>query len=253
LAGYRRDQDAYGHEIWDYFTKTRAWIAETVERSDGLVDPSETNPASYFASYKEWPGIEKRGIKYAKGSVLDVGCGPGRVAVYLQDQRKLEVVGIDNSPLALKVARQRGLKRSKRISFKNVSAELGRFDTIIMYRNNFGLFGSFARARTLLKKLYRMTTDDALVICESLNPYDTKDPDHLSYQRQNKARGRMGGQVRIRVRYRKYIGRWFDYLLVSPEEMKEIVKGTGWRFERLIQSKGSPLYVAILSKTSQKV
>jgi hypothetical protein len=80
-----------------------------------------------------------------------------------------------------------------------------------------------------------------------------KTPDHLSHQRQNEARGRMGGQVRIRVRYMRYIGRWFDYLLVSPEEMKEIVKDTGWSFEKLIQSKGSPLYVAILSKTSQKV
>ena len=40
---------------------------------------------------------------------------------------------------------------------------------------------------------------------------------------------------------------WFDYLLVSPREMRAIVAGTGWRVARLVRSRG-PLYVGVLEK-----
>ncbi len=48
----------------------------------------------------------------------------------------------------------------------------------------------------------------------------------------------MGGQVRIRVRYEKYVTPWFDYLLVSREEMSDILKGTGWKIERFLPPPG---------------
>jgi hypothetical protein len=40
---------------------------------------------------------------------------------------------------------------------------------------------------------------------------------------------------------------WFDYLLVSPREMRSIVAGTGWRVTRLFES-GGPVYVGMLEK-----
>ena len=57
----------------------------------------------------------------------------------------------------------------------------------------------------------------------------------------------MPGQLRIRVRVRGCIGRWFDYLIVSPDEMAEIAEGTGWTIARLIAD-GSSSYIAILRK-----
>ena len=57
----------------------------------------------------------------------------------------------------------------------------------------------------------------------------------------------MAGQIRMRVRFQRCIGRWFDYLFVSPKEMKEIVEGTGWRVSRIIRDRG-PSYVAILNR-----
>jgi len=45
----------------------------------------------------------------------------------------------------------------------------------------------------------------------------------------------------------KYVGRWFDYLMVSKEEMKEILKGTGWKVKKFIDSEDS-LYIAIIEK-----
>ena len=44
----------------------------------------------------------------------------------------------------------------------------------------------------------------------------------------------MSGQLRFRVRYASYCSPWFDYLMVSPDEMKGILEGTGWRVERVL-------------------
>ena len=239
--------DAFGHELWDYFKKRQG--REVIERDDGLIDPSEAAPGIYFAPFKDWPKVEKDGMAHVKGRVLDVGCGAGRVAIYLQRYRKLDVLGIDNSPLAIKVSKLRGLKKARLLAFEDIDFEPGSFDSVVMYGNNFGLFGSRRRAKQLLGRLLVMTSHDAAIVCESVNPYETDNPDHLRYQRRNRERKRMPGQVRIRARYRTYVGRWFDYLLVSPREMKAIAEATGWRLTQVLRERNSPLYVAVLTKT----
>lgn len=51
----------------------------------------------------------------------------------------------------------------------------------------------------------------------------------------------------MRIRYGKAVGEWFDYLFVSPEEMKEIVADTDWQIKRFIGAEG-PNYVGIIGK-----
>jgi len=53
--------------------------------------------------------------------------------------------------------------------------------------------------------------------------------------------------VRIRVRFRKFVGKWFDYLIVSKEEMTQILDGTGWRIQRFIDS-GTSAYAVLIEK-----
>jgi hypothetical protein len=118
-----------------------------------------------------------------------------------------------------------------------------------MMGNNFGLFGSFKKAQKLLKKFHKMTSDNALIIATTRDPYKTDNPDHLEYHKRNKERGRMGGQLKIRVRFRKYVGKWFDYLMVSKNEVKEILKTTGWKVKEFIDSEDSQ-YVAVMEKAA---
>jgi len=49
------------------------------------------------------------------------------------------------------------------------------------------------------------------------------------------------------VRYKKYVTPWFDYLLVSKEEMKKIVEDTGWEITEFIdEDRGS--YIAVIER-----
>ena len=240
----KKNKDAYGQEVWFAFKGKESY--EVVERDDGFVGLSG-GAKDYFAEFKNWPNWQKQAIRFAKGRVLDIGCGAGRVSLYLQ-KKKLDVIGIDNSPLVIKVCKKRGLKKAKVMSIEEIEKfKTNSFDTIIMFGNNFGLFGSFKKAKKLLKTLHKITSPDALIIAESNDPNKTEDPAYLSYNKFNRERGRMSGQLKIRIRFKTYISDWFDYLLVSKKEMKDILRGTGWKVEKFINSE-KYMYTAIIEK-----
>jgi len=138
-------QDAFGRALQDHMNGETAF--EVIERSDGLLDVSM--PVSmYFNEYADWGLIGQKAVDAVRGRVLDVGCGAGRFALYLQE-RGLEVVAVDRSPMAVDVCRRRGVKDARVLSITEIASDLGVFDTILMMGNNFGLFGSFSRARRL--------------------------------------------------------------------------------------------------------
>ncbi len=241
----KRNRDAYGRQLLAQY-EGREPTAEIVEREDGYIDTG-SDPGAYFSTHRDWSATERQAIRHAKGRVLDIGCGAGRHALHLQEIG-LDVTGIDSSPGAVKVCRLRGLRK---VLLRGI-ADIDRFrpasfDTVLMLGNNFGLFGSASGARKYLRKLARITSEEARIIAGTRNPYLTSNPDHLRYQRLNRKRGRMSGQIRLRVRFGKIIGEWFDYLLVSPEEMEGLLAGSDWEIERLIGS-GEPTYYAIIRK-----
>lgn len=116
-----------------------------------------------------------------------------------------------------------------------------------MLGNNFGLFGSPERARRILKKFHRITAPDAHIIAATLNPYRTEEKAHLEYHELNRRRGRLPGQIRMRVRFGKAVGAWFDYLFVSPEEMQQIVNDTDWQIKEFIAPEQAN-YFAVIEK-----
>jgi SAM-dependent methyltransferase len=237
------EEDAFGQALWAAYKGQD--VFEILERDDDLIAVIKTS--GHFSEYEGWPEIEQRAMQFVKGRVLDVGCGAGRHSLYLQE-KGFDVLGIDISPLAIKICKLRGLKKAHALPIGDVDFKRGSFDTIIMMGNNFGLFGDMKKARRLLRRFHRMTSEDALIMASSRDPYATNDNTQLQYHKLNLERRRMSGQVRIRVRYEKYVGKWFDYLMVSREEMEQILLGTGWKIRKFLNSEG-PHYIAIIMKT----
>lgn len=237
--------DAFGHAFHDNWEGAGGEFA-VIEREDGYVDVDRV--ANYFSEYEDWPPHQQKAMEYVLGRVLDIGCGAGRHALHLQRQG-YQVLATDRSPLAIEVCKSRGLKDARVLPITQVTSRLGTFDTVLMLGNNFGLFGSFRRARWLLRRFHSMTSARARIVAESADPYRTENPDHLQYHQQNRARGRAAGQVRIRVRYRKHVNPWLDYLLVSKDEMERVLEGTGWAVSHFLDSQGPP-YIAVIDKVA---
>ena len=240
-------QDAFGHLFLDRLNGSAG--LPIVEREDGLVEVDSYYSGLYLADPKKWPAHEKEALKLAKGRVLDIGCGGGRHSLYLQE-KGCDVVAIDSSPLAVDVCRKRGVHKAKIQDITKVSRRLGMFDTVLLLGNDFGLLSNIKRADWVLRKLKHFTSPEARILAESMDPYRTERPEHLEYHTRNKSRGRMAGQIKMRVRYKKYATPWFDYLLVSQKEMTGIVEGTGWKISKFIESKDRPQYIAVIEKDS---
>lgn len=244
----KTSQDAYGKQLLAQYNQKTA-TAEIIERDDNYIDFG-SDDGLYFTEYKQWSDSERQLIDKARGKILDIGCGAGRHSLYLQ-KRGFDVTGIDNSPGAIKVCKLRGLKKA----FVRPIGEIDKFktdlfDTILMLGNNFGLLGDAENAKKLLKKMSQITKPDAQIIAGTRNPYITDDADHLEYHKLNKKRGRMAGQIRMRIRYRKTVGEWFDYLFVSPEEMRDILSDTDWQIKEFIGSERADYFAVIGKKSS---
>lgn len=238
-----KSQDAFGQLLLSCLHGNES--LEIIERDDGFIEAGYGN--RYFTSYEEWPSHHVTAMRYARGRILDIGCGAGTHSVYCQEQG-CRVLGIDISPGAIQVSRHRGLRDGKVMAVTQVSASLGVFDTILMLGGNFGTLGNSKRASRLLNRLHRMTTPTACIIAESRDPYLTTESDHRKYHKENRSRGRMSGQVRIRVRFKNLKTPWFDYLFVSKEEMEQVLNDTGWHVTEFLDSGGAS-YIGVLSKS----
>lgn len=245
----KKDTDGYGALLLSSLKTNGQGVFEIAERVDGFIAASNW-PPRYFSKYSSWTKRERQAINLVKGRVLDIGCGAGRFSLHLQ-KKGFAVTGIDNSRDAVKVCKLRGVKNARLMPIDEIGKfKPASFDTVIMMGNNFGLFGSFKKARRLLRQMHTITAAEGQIIAEAVDPYQTNEPLHLAYQRRNRAQGRMSGQLRIRIRHLDIVGAWFDYLLVSQREMKEILAATGWELAKVLPEKG-PRYTAIIKKTKQ--
>jgi SAM-dependent methyltransferase len=239
LRVLRPDQDAFGHLLTDVVAGRDA--VEVVERDDGCVFTGD--PSWYLAPFRRWWPQERRAMRFVRGRVLDLGCGAGRVSLHLQ-KRGLDVVGIDVSPLAVELARQRGARDVRLGTLDTAVGADERFDTILLLGNNVGLLGGEQQGRRLLRKLARLATADGRLLAGSYDPYDGASELARGYHARNRRRGKMGGVERLRVRYRQFATPWYDVLFASREELTQLATAAGWTVRRFLDDGAG--YVAVL-------
>lgn len=234
--------DAFGKVFMAYHLGENADYV--IERDDGYVD--ELNGREYFTGYGEWPQYELDALEWVNGRVLDVGCGAGRVALWLQE-RGHEVVGIDLSPLAIEVSRARGVMDCRLMDVRDLDFPESYFDTAVMFGNNLGIAGGIKETRGMLEGLGRVINDDGIIIASTRDVLKTDNPAHLAYHEMNRNRGRPPGLVKIRVGFRGEYDDWFELLMVGEEELFEVLEPTGWEISKIYGSENA-IYVAVLTK-----
>ena len=226
-------------------------VFELIERDDGFIDPMDT--AFYFTAPDQWGAMDHWAatqVVERGGRALDVGAGAGRHALYLQE-RGVEVVALDVSPLASEVCRRRGVQRVFTGSVFDLIAAGGEpFDAFLLMGNNLGLLGGAEHAPRFLGALAAVARPGAMLVGGGMDPYRTTNELHVAYHARNRALGRMGGQIRMRVRHKDLASDWFDYLFTTVDELRGLLEGTAWRLEHVErQPPDSPGYVALLRLT----
>jgi SAM-dependent methyltransferase len=170
--------DAFGRALLDW--ARGGTDPEIIERDDGFVDAG-AGPEVYLAPLADWPSCERQALRYARGRVIDVGCGAGRVALELQS-RRFEVTGVDHSPLAVRASRARGVERVRLALLESLGSELPGFDTMVLFGNNFGIAGTPERTRTFLTEWAAAMPSSARILAESMDRRGSP-PWHRAYHR----------------------------------------------------------------------
>jgi hypothetical protein len=216
------------------------------ERDDGHINANPNSTRTYFSDHPDWPQPEQQAIAHAHGTVLDIGCGAGRHSLYLQEQGH-RVLAADISPLAVQVARERGVKNAVVADASTIAPD-ERIDTVLLLGNGLGVLGTPLNARAQLTRYHGFTGDEATIITDTVDPHASTNPSHTAYHRRNTRKSLLIGQIRLRHRYKTYASPWFDFFMASQDETRTILDGTGWSIQETINA-GDPHYWAILRKT----
>ena len=204
-----------------------------VERSDGLID--DMPHAVYFTEPEAWRDVEKACLDRLHGRVLDIGAGAGRATLAAR-ARGHETTALDISPGAIDVCERQGIDDVYLGTVPSLAAAgAPTYDTFLLLGNNIGLFGGPDQAAELFGALDRLAAPGASVVGTAGHIYKTDDPQHLEYHDRNRAVGRMTGLLRLRTRFRRWAGEWFDYLFASPEELADMAAASGWRLSDLVE------------------
>ncbi|MFI5840884.1 class I SAM-dependent methyltransferase [Catenuloplanes sp. NPDC051500] len=218
-------------------------VIEIIEREDGTINGAPAE--QYLLGPDEWQAHDHRAVARVRGRALDIGTGGGRIALALQESG-VQVTGLDTSPGAIAVARRRGVRDTVTATVDEHARGDRRYDTFLLLGNNLGLLEGHHRAAGFLDALAEMAAPGAQVIAQGTDPYGTTDPLHVGYHDLNRSRGRLGGQLRLRLRYRELTTDWFDYLFCSVDELRELVAGTRWRLTD-VDDADRPYYLATLT------
>ena len=238
----KKTTDAFGQALLDWVQG--GTTPEIIERDDGVIEIG-AGAEVYLMEAHEWPMAEQEAMHYVRGRAADLGCGGGRVALHLQ-QLGCKVVGIDSSPLAVKAARRHGVTTTLCMSVDDVRERIEEFDTIIMFGNNLGVFGTPQRAKRLLTSWAKRAPSGTRLLLESTNPLSGGAPVvDRAYCRRNREKGLAVGQCRLRVWYDRSPTTWFNWFFVSRSEMKRLMSGSGWRLVHVVTGAPDEPFVSI--------
>lgn len=184
-----------------------------------------------FRDYAGMPHLEQVALANCTGKILDIGCGAGSHALYLQN-RGLNVTGIDASAGAIETCIGRGLKKTLHGDICHFSGM--KFDTLLLLMNGIGIAGRLGHLESFLDHLGSMLNPGGQILLDSSNiiymfEEDGKGhyllPDTESYY----------GEVEFTMEYNGKSGTRFPWLYLDEKTLEAAAKRTNFAFEIILK------------------
>ncbi|HLV92564.1 MAG TPA: class I SAM-dependent methyltransferase [Aequorivita sp.] len=216
-------KDVIGIALLDYFNGK---YTEDILTETNISEEDEFPLPYFFRSFKEMPTVEQKALKLAKGKILDVGCGAGSHALYLQN-KGMDVMAIDTSPGAIEVCNLRKLKNTKNIDLLKLNDET--FDTILLLMNGTGIFQNLVNTSKYLQHLKTLLNPNGQILIDSSDlkyMYDSSEEGGILVPAD-----RYYGELEYTMRYKEIVSDAFDWLYVDEKTFENICTLNGLNLE----------------------
>ena len=232
-------KDLMGKAIWDFYHHENP---EDLQTETSISELDELPVAYLFRNFEEMNTIERKALELSKGKTLDIGAGAGSHALYLQNERNLEVTALDISPKSVEVCRLRGIRSAVAENMLTFSGE--NYDTILLLMNGTGIFQSLKVIDIYLKKLHSLLNENGQILIDStdiLYMFD-EDEDGGVYI---PAEGYYG-ELDYIVHYKGESEDPIKWLYLDFNTLKNASENNGFKIEKILQEEDS--YLARLTK-----
>ncbi len=229
----RNGADIMGTAMLDY-VNGRPW--ENI-RTWTSVGGTDELPLPYlFRTFEEMPLMERKALELSRGSVLDIGCGAGSHALWLQE-RGLHVKAIDVSAGAIETCRIRGVASAEILDIWDLKGE--QFDTLLLLMNGMGICSRLGKLTGLLSHLKQLLRPGGQILADSSDIIYMYEPMEVDEEEDVELPELPGehyyGEVTFQTFYKELEGRPFPWLYVDFHNLELHASAAGLKCERVMQ------------------
>lgn len=228
-----------GQAIWDFYQNKNA---DDLLTETSISEIDELPVDYFFRDFAAMNSLEQKALELSKGKVLDIGSGAGSHGLYLQNEKNLEVLALDNSPKSIEVCRLRGLKNVLCTDIMEFPTQ--KFDTILLLMNGTGIFETLDKIDVYLEKLYSLLEDQGQILIDStdiLYMYERDEDGGVSVPADH-----YYGEVDYFIHYKLDTEKPIKWLYLDFETFKRAAENSGFTIEKILQQEDS--YLAKLTK-----
>ena len=219
--------DIIGKALLDYQFGN---FSENIITYSSIAGKDEMDIPFLFRSYDEMPIIEQKALDLCKGKVLDIGCGAGSHALYLQN-KNLKVKAIDISKGAIETCILRGIKKAAVQNIWSIKNE--KYDTILTLMNGVGISEKLNNLTAFLIHLKALLKTKGQILLDSsdvIYMYEEEDRETISKQAE-----KYYGEVSFEMVYQGQFGKLIHWLFVDFSTLHAHASRAGLKCELIIK------------------
>ena len=227
-------KDLMGKAIWDFYQNKSA---DDLLTETSISEIDELPVEYFFRDFDEMNLLEQKALELSTGKILDIGAGAGSHSLYLQNEKKLEVFALDNSPKSVEVCQLRGVKNVWCSDILDFPVQT--FDTILLLMNGTGIFESLDKIDLYLEKLQSLLNEKGQILIDStdiLYMYDRDEDGGVMVPAD-----RYYGEVDYFIHYQLDTENPTKWLYLDFETFKRVAENNGFEIEKILQEEDSYL------------